>query len=497
MRKVLIALTDTVQILTFIVVSVLAVADLLQLVGPGFLGIDWSSQITKIILLVVGMIGTAQVIERRLHLLEIRDKVKDVEQKVNTLHVKAQPTAVFISSRGESYKVFKDALKQLPMGTQILRTQFEKPHRAPNTWELQEESDLIKLWNQRVLQNDFSVEQIVQISSQHDLDKVIDLVTNFHDVPNFNVHVMLAPPVKPHFDFTVLGEQYAFLDFSVNAASPRETDACIFITDPSTVRFLKQYFNLWWNRHNLSIKTREGINEELIQKIRKNLPLHCDDEKLNQSFNLALQLISDPWLEQSVKELVYDYESVIGLQEEVFIDKAKNFIIACNDDLNKLTKGFTIMDSEGVLEMRNILRRARRELNGTSYFDNEAFWTSTTGNNFELAHKEVIERGIIFNRVFILTPEEKQSPAMLEVMRRQKEMGIKVFVVGVDELTPNLRQDILIQDNKLVYRNEMRVDNTLMSKILIDRNEVIKAQRIFDLILLRAKPFGEQSEAHL
>src|SRR5579859_2462420 len=104
MRKVLTTLTDAVQILTFVIVSALALADLLQLVGPGFLGIDWSSQITKIILLIVGMIGTAQVIERRLHLLEIRDKVKDVDQKVNMLHMKAQPTAIFLPSRAETYK---------------------------------------------------------------------------------------------------------------------------------------------------------------------------------------------------------------------------------------------------------------------------------------------------------------------------------------------------------------------------------------------------------
>lgn len=244
MRKVLTALTDIVQILTFVIVAALALADLLQLIGPGFLGIDWSSQITKIILLVVGMIGTAQVIERRLHLLEIRDKIKDVDQKVNTLHIKAQPTAIFISSRAESFKAFRDALRQLPTGTKILRTQFEKLRRAPSASEIQEEVELLKLWNQRVGQKDFSVEQLVQVSSQHDVDRIQDQVTKFQNVSNFMMHVMVAPPVTPYFDLTILGDRCAFLDFSVSVTSSRETDACIYITDPSMVNFLSQYFNI-------------------------------------------------------------------------------------------------------------------------------------------------------------------------------------------------------------------------------------------------------------
>lgn len=491
MRKVLTSLTDIVQIFTFVIVSALALADLLQLIGPGFLGIDWSSQVTKIILLVVGMIGTAQVIERRLHLLEIRDRVKDVDQKVNTLQIKAQPTAIFIPSRAETFKAFRDALRQLPVGTKILRTQFEKLRRAPNASEIQEEIELMKLWDRRVGQKDFAVEQIVQIGSQRDLDRVQEQVTKFQNVSNFMMHVMVAPPVTPYFDLTVLGDACAFLDFSVNVTSSRETDACFYITDPSMVSFLSQYFNIWWSRYSVPVKTRDSINEEFIESLRQKLPIQDDDERIAQAFNLAMQLSCDFWLEHAAKQLIADYGAVSVLQEEVFLDKARDFITQSLEELHKLTKGFTIMDSEDVLEMLNIIRKAKHVLNGTSFFSNEAFWTSNTGKNFQFAHKEVIQRGIAFNRIFILSPEEKQSQAMLEVMHQQREIGVNVFVVGMDEINPNLCQDLLIQDNKLVYRNEMRPDRSLMSRILIDPHEVSKAQRTFELIMLRARRFGK------
>jgi hypothetical protein len=493
MRRVLTAVSDIAQLVIFLAVSVIAAADLLQLLDLGTVyGEKWPLQVAKITMLVVGLIGAAQVVERRLHLLDIQDRVDAVAKEVGALRATAGPGAAFAATRADLYRAFEDALKQLPSGAQVLVTHFEKLQSVPyDTGEIREERELMETWDRRVAQKDFFVEQIVHVSSRRDLQEVKDRIAKFREVPTYLVNVMIGPPVSPYVEVVVLGESWAMLGFSSDAVSPRVTDVGFCFSADPMVPFLAQYFRIWWSKFSIPVKTRDGVNEELIQALEKRLPPDDDEERIAGAFDLAMQMGCDPWLEKEVKQLVSEYESVKALEEGVFLDKARQSIARCGNELKQTGKGVIMMGPEGILELLSVIRKAQKHIAATSYIDNAHFWDTSTGKHILQAKGDAVRRGVAVTQVFILSAEEMLMPTVLKGMQEHRNSGVEVLVVDAAELSADLRQDFLIEDQKLVFRNEEDANGIRTNTVLIDPKEVEAAKRAFDLIMVRTKCFGE------
>jgi phosphatidylserine/phosphatidylglycerophosphate/cardiolipin synthase-like enzyme len=92
-----------------------------------------------------------------------------------------------------------------------------------------------------------------------------------------------------------------------------------------------------------------------------------------------------------------------------------------------------------------------------------------------------VERGVSFTRIFIQPIEILRE--MVDILEKQRDIGINVFVVLPDDLPHSARQDYIIVDDRAAARQVANIDGKLKEQIItIDQVEVAKMSKDFYLL---------------
>ena len=93
-------------------------------------------------------------------------------------------------------------------------------------------------------------------------------------------------------------------------------------------------------------------------------------------------------------------------------------------------------------------------------------------------------------RIFIQSlPKLREG---LDVLEKHRDVGIDVYVVQPENLPPELSDDFLIMDNRIVIRIEFASDGQARAeKITIDKLEVERTVKKFETLLRHARKLDD------
>ena len=498
-------IADIILVLAFAASSIVSGLDLLGVLDLSALwGGSALPQMVKVSLLLVGLLGSVLVFERRFLLSkmaretdtiskdtgEVRKDARHILEVLQNIQQARSPTRIY-KTREETYLAFSEALKAAPIGSHVYVTHFEKYRGASyDIGEIEAETELMEQWVQRVLRGDFFVRQIVHVCSIFDLGEVEDRIKRFEDASNYSLNTMYGPPIRPYLDLVIIRGQWAMLHLSANPMSPFEADIGFVFSDIEMVNAFERYFDIWWSRFSVPVKDRDGRKPESISLLRDLLPSQAAEAWLDQSFELSLRLARDKELYEMFNDIAIEFANIQQIPvSDVFKETANSLIRECRDKIRSISStSIKLEPIEGTLVLVRIFDEAKERVIAVSHDPHqEKFWESSLGRRILRANADAIKRGVKITRVFILTPEQNRR-SVSAVIQQHIDTGIEVLVAKADELPPELLADYLIQDDRLVFHIEVSKKGGLPGKswVSIDRHEVSNRQRLFNLLRLRS-----------
>lgn len=167
-----------------------------------------------------------------------------------------------------------------------------------------------------------------------------------------------------------------------------------------------------------------------------------------QASALDQALYRDEWLLRHIRQIVDTYVVVKDGWFEVFKRRADDAITECRNVLHSMAEGYMIAElgSRFSFEFGTVGLRAEKCLKAAAA-EEVSYWRSPHAEKYLQANAEAVQRGVEFIRVFIQTPDTLRG--IIDILERQRDMGIDVYVVFPDELSKDLNEDYLITVHSL------------------------------------------------
>ncbi len=225
----------------------------------------------------------------------------------------------------------------------------------------------------------------------------------------------------------------------------------------------------------------------IFQLFDLQMRLANSEEKLLLSSALSQKLYKDEWLLKHIGEIVNDYEVVRNGWFDIFKEGAKDRIVQCRNDIHSTAEGRIVVRRESRFSVvgTEYYQQAQKCLKATT--SDLPYWSRHNhATRYLQGNAELVKRGVKVTRVFIQSTDQLREAA--ELAKKQRELGIDVYVVAADTLPTMLNEDYLIIDDKIFTRRELTVDGKLREELIsVDEVEVNEKVRRFEMLLQHAE----------
>jgi hypothetical protein len=167
-------------------------------------------------------------------------------------------------------------------------------------------------------------------------------------------------------------------------------------------------------------------------------------------------------LSREIRDKLSIYSMLEKIEDEDLYERGKTAIEECRVELENLSKGILRIDAgrfyRYIIKFTDVAKRHIRVAHvgiGERQLD---LVRPTPENQWYQHNLELVKRGVVFERCFILSQATeidvtsgKLKPSIAEVLQKQEQDGITVYVVWEEELDdPDLLQEFLIIDKSSV-----------------------------------------------
>lgn len=229
----------------------------------------------------------------------------------------------------------------------------------------------------------------------------------------------------------------------------------------------------------------------LTQLFDLQVRLSQSEERLLQANALSQKLYHDDWLLSQIREIVSSYQAVKDSWFELFRGRAEYAITEAHSVLHLLAEGYMLVHLESPFSMLGGAYSV-----GAGMFENiekswkevvvgdVTYWRSAAAEKYAETNARATKRGVKFTRIF-LQPMPKLHE-IGDILKKQQEQGIEVYVAQAELLPRELIEDYAILDDRILLQLQLDPSGEgREEKISIDPMEVERMVNRFNVLLGR------------
>ena len=208
------------------------------------------------------------------------------------------------------------------------------------------------------------------------------------------------------------------------------------------------------------------------------------EERVLQANVLSQSLYRDPELLTKIRQMVQDYYSIKGGWFDLFKARADDAVNECHSILRSIAGGAMEPQSHYALSVTGF-KFAQKTMKQVTDFSAIKDAVEGVRGWYMKSLAEVSQRGVRMTMVLVLSREEFKD---MLARAPTAMMPINTFIALKDELPPELDENYLIVDDRVVGFSERRADGTLVERtVSIIPVEVERMVKRFDQVLRYAR----------
>lgn len=448
--------------------------------------------ILKLSLLLLSTIGASVALDRLVHYDILESKVSQLTRSYEAISNNIENHVRPLKDRAEWYRSFLEAIAGAPYGATVYVTAYEKLKMPFECGEESFESTVMELYNERIINGDITVEQIIHVATVNDLDAAWRRVNYFSNRPNFTLSIVVGISPDPMIEMATIEPFTTLIGTSTQASNPYAISCGHEIKSAPILAEFRQQMQLWSSVLGVPLKTRDGVNEEVYKKIRSTLPeIHALDVPHDLA-STALSLLADEKAYDSVLRLlpsrannnVNQTESVSGLVSNRMDAVLQSAVL----EIEELARGVISFSGDGWPSLGKIISEACSTVFAIAPVNSLSFWQTPTGRGLQRQMGEAVVRGVEVVRAFLIRSNEELD-YFQDVIDECQRLGIKVLsVVDAGDLNISNR-DFLIVDDCIVFEDGVGATPG-GSKMIVNPSMIGEYLRVWQIVLQFGIPIG-------
>ena len=182
-------------------------------------------------------------------------------------------------------------------------------------------------------------------------------------------------------------------------------------------------------------------------------------------YSFGKNLSQDKWLLATIEQIIDDYEKGKSINLHPFPTRAKGALEECRDVLHTLAEGYMWVKPQGRYTFgQSGISQSKHSVLAVSYVNPKTYWQVTWGEKYLRVNKEIVDRGVKVTRIFLAN--RSQFPSMIDLMKRQAEAGIQVYVAVLEEVPIELQEDYLIQDEEVLVKVDLNQEGVTKDELI-------------------------------
>jgi hypothetical protein len=213
------------------------------------------------------------------------------------------------------------------------------------------------------------------------------------------------------------------------------------------------------------------------------------------------------WIRREINNTLTLYKLLESIDDQELYTRGMTAIEECRIELENLSQGLLRIDpmhlNRQMIEISDSAKHKIR-LSHVGLDDTHMEMVQPVSENRWYQHNvNLVQRGILLERIFILPRSEtlektsgKIKTAIADILNKQVRDGIKVYLVWEEVIEPELIQEFMIIDTKLVLSGFRAWSGTAFTEMKLSRRryDVAKYIELFDSLIAHAHPISELDE---
>ena len=297
----------------------------------------------------------------------------------------------------------------------------------------------MNVWQARVRLG-VKVRQVVRVfHNLEDWNNLEQRLGQYRDLSNYEIGVVIRPPVEPLIDTYVVRGKFGLVGVSATAASRTLMTDGIFVADKGAVNLLCDQFNetLWSQAE--PVKTNLRIEENAVTKVRAAVLLLSKFHDNRTWSDFPNKIVGTGHFAENLMELVNLLREASNALEargdDAGIEHVKNSISElCRRVM--LTRLPSQRQVGSAFEAMQACQPITTTITAVSALENEEYWSSSLGRKQMELEEHLVRSGVSVFRVFLVSSRGRLSSAAKSVLKRQQDYA------GSDRVRAANRSDV-------------------------------------------------------
>ena len=444
----------------------------------------------KLLVLFVSLLAASVAADRMLHFTRLEKHYGAISQSYTELAQAQNSSVRVLVTRAEWYRAFLEVVTSASYGSQIIVTAYEKLKMSYDSGEEAVEQTLMALYEKRLSSGELSVEQLVHVATRQDLEEAWKRVQRHANLPNFTLTCLVGVAPEPLFEFATVGSEIVLTGFSTKSGSPYAVESGHEIHSAEIVELYRSHARLWSSAFGVPLKTRDAVQESAYQRLKSQLPEgHALDLPSDLRLN-ALRAYRDKLAYADILSLISSQEMLDAETSELQQARMRVVRQRAVADARDIADGRIRFVGDGFREVHALISRASVEIFAICPASSIEFWRKAAGQRLEKAFATAIQRDVAVTRIFGLHENWEADPSVVDILRRQSLLGVKVLIAPSGSSGNDASRDFMIVDGATVFEDRVggREGHSL---VLVSEAMVREYRESWEFLIQIAEPWTD------
>ena len=130
----------------------------------------------------------------------------------------------------------------------------------------------------------------------------------------------------------------------------------------------------------------------------------------------------------------------------------------------------------------DLVSSARQKVIATSKVKSDEWWDTPWGKRYEELNYRLVDKNVVIQRYFIID-SRKSFPAIRDLVKRQCDRGIEVFIVFAHDVDYRHEYDVIVIDDRVAGKLKLTSDQGIVEAVMYtSRADIDDTRRILEAL---------------
>lgn len=203
---------------------------------------------------------------------------------------------------------------------------------------------------------------------------------------------------------------------------------------------------------------------------------------------ISQELIKDDQTLEFANNIISANKAINNVENPAFLNLYSSQKADIKQYFSSIKNGVFIVSKDEISDFSTeLIKNAKKEIIATSYISKDKWWDTDWGKQYEEINYSLVKNGVCIERFFIFSNQNEYLISK-DFIKKQKDKGIKVHYLFVDQIGGDYNQDVILIDDRIGGKLILNPDKGMTkAEMIIFEEGLHEIRKIINKLKISAK----------